>query len=477
MGNILAQALPIAIDGRFDDWPASLANYEDKIGDGADIDLLSFSVSNDSSYLFIKFEMANELLLNSNNELFLEIDTDNDSTTGININGIGADLEWNFAKMYGKYYAANGFDTVRQSNISLLGLPTVSSNVYELAIRRNIKPVGKNSLFKNNNIKICFVDKKLNGDFMPDLGEKYSYSFDSSPVPLYKVVDLEKQNAQFIRVMTYNTLWGGIVDTLRQNAFKRIIIAVNPDIITFNECWKVKSSEVKNLLNKWLPLNDNKSWNCIKVDSANITCSKFHVKQTWRINKKFRMTASLINLPEIYKQDILAINCHFVCCQNNERRQAEADAFINFIIDLKTKGGVIDLPYGTPFFMSGDLNLVTYSQQLKTLLTGNIIDTETFGEPQKPDWNDKDLLDVISLHTDQRMAYTWRDSKLPFCPGRLDYTICSQVNMTVEKAFTLETNSMSNERLRKYGLFKTDTHVASDHLPKVTDFSIPVFKK
>ncbi|MBE9469428.1 MAG: hypothetical protein IMY72_14070 [Bacteroidetes bacterium] len=187
------------------------------------------------------------------------------------------------------------------------------------------------------------------------------------------------------------------------------------------------------------------------------------------------MTASLIDLPEIYKQDILAINCHFACCDNNKRRQAEADAFINFIIDFKTKGGVIDLPYGTPFFMCGDLNLVGYNHQLKTLLTGNIIDTQAFGKAQKPDWDETDLIDVISLHADQRMAYTWRDKKTPFWPGRLDYTICSHVNMTIEKAFTIETNSMSQERLSKYGLLKTDTFVASDHLPKVTDFSIPVF--
>lgn len=474
VGNIFAQALPIAIDGRFDDWSESSTNFKDKTEDGADIDLLSFSVSNDSSYLFIKFEMANELLLNTKNQLFLEIDTDNDSTTGFNINGIGADLEWNFAEKFGKFYTINGFDTVRQSNINFLALPTVSSNIYELAIKRNVIPDSIHPLFKNNTIKLCFVDKSSGGDYMPDLGKHFSYNFDNSPVSKYPVIELEKQNKQFIRVITYNTLWGGIVDTLRQDAFKRIIKAVNPDIITFNECWKVKSSEIEILLNEWLSLNENKSWHCIKIDKGNIICSKFPIKQSWQINKDFQMTASLIDLPEIYKQDILAINCHFACCDNNEKRQAEADAFINFIIDMKTKGGIIDLPYGTPFFMSGDLNLVGYKQQLTTLLTGNIIDTETYGEPQKPDWNEKNLLDVISLHTDQRMAYTWRDSKLPFWPGRLDYTICSQVNMIVEKSFTIETNSMSHERLNKYGLLKDDTDLASDHLPKVTDFSIPV---
>lgn len=474
IGNILAQALPIAIDGRFNDWSASTTNYQDKVGDGADIDLLSFSVSNDSSYLFIKFDMAKELLLNANNKLFLEIDTDNDSTTGFKINGIGADLEWSFGGRFGEFYTDSSTDTVKQSNINFLALPTVSSNIYEIAIKRDVLPDSKNQLFKNNNIKICFVDKETGGDYMPDLGKQFSYTFDNSPVPKYQVINLEKQNKQFVRLMTYNTLFGGIVDSARQPAFKRIVRAVNPDIITFNECWKVKSLEVKNLLNKWLPLPDKSSWTCIKIDSASITCSKFPIKQSWLVLPGFRMTASLIDLPSMYKKDILIINSHLACCGKNEIRQKEADAFIKFIKDMKSPGGEINLPYGTPFVVSGDLNLVGLNQQLKTLKTGDIIDTVTYGKQQKPDWDGTDLKDVISLQSDRRMAYTWRDSKLSYWPGRLDYAICSHVNLVVEKAFTLETKTMSAKRLKKYGLLQTDTYVASDHLPKVTDFSIPV---
>ena len=52
--NIFGQSLPIGIDGRFNDWDNS-AHYTDPQGDGGDYDLLSFSVSNDSTYLFVRF--------------------------------------------------------------------------------------------------------------------------------------------------------------------------------------------------------------------------------------------------------------------------------------------------------------------------------------------------------------------------------------------------------------------------------------
>ncbi|MEZ4930907.1 MAG: hypothetical protein R2788_02090 [Saprospiraceae bacterium] len=66
----------------------------------------------------------------------------------------------------------------------------------------------------------------------------------------------------------------------------------------------------------------------------------------------------------------MLINAHLRCCGNDFERQREADAFVKFILDAKTPGGVIDLPEGTPFLLSGDLNLVGESQQLTTLLTG-----------------------------------------------------------------------------------------------------------
>ena len=148
----------------------------------------------------------------------------------------------------------------------------------------------------------------------------------------------------------------------------------------------------------------------------------------------------------------------------------EVDAFISFILDAKTPGGEIDLPENTPFVLMGDLNLVGLSQQLKTLLYGDIQNTTTFGQGAPPDWDDSDLADLISRQTDKRMAYTWRNDYGSFPPGRLDYMIYSNSVMEVAKALTIQTEVMPTERLELYGLEEFDTRTSSDHFPKVADF-------
>jgi endonuclease/exonuclease/phosphatase family metal-dependent hydrolase len=100
-----------------------------------------------------------------------------------------------------------------------------------------------------------------------------------------------------------------------------------------------------------------------------------------------RITASLIDVPDRFGKDFLVINCHYKCCggaSNDATRQREADATIAFLLDAKSPGGVITLPQNTPFVIMGDLNFVGERQQLKTLLTGEIINTQLFGNGGKP---------------------------------------------------------------------------------------------
>ena len=44
--------------------------------------------------------------------------------------------------------------------------------------------------------------------------------------------------------------------------------------------------------------------------------------------------------------------------------------------------------------------------------------------------------------------------------------------MSMKKAYTLQTETMSSDRLNMYNLDFNTTSVASDHFPKVTDFEI-----
>ena len=472
--SIFSQALPIGLDGEFEDWTGSTDNYTDTQNDGGDYDMLSFSVSNDSAFLYITFALSDEIQLNYGNQLFLQIDTDNDAETGYQVNGIGSELGIDFGDKKAYFTPESSSVVVYQNDILLKALPTVTSDTFEIAIGRYVYPDGIHPLFTGNTIKLCFTDNDSGGDDMPNIGTTFTYVFDETDVGEYNYINFEKNNDSDIRLMTYNTLYDGLIDPDpdRVDAFQRIITTVNPDIITFNECWDTEWWEAKNLLNEWLPLPDNDTWECWKVDNGNITCSKYDITNNYTVLSGSRITASLINLPNSYSGDMLIINSHFACCDNNTQRQEEADAVIAFIKDIKSPGGIIDLPYGTPFVISGDLNLVGYSQQLTTLLTGDIVNNSTYGEDQSPDWDNTNLNDIISFQTDLRMAYTWESNYSSYWPGRLDFAICSDVGASVSKAFTINTSVMSSERLLQYNLLQSDTYTASDHFPKVTDFII-----
>jgi endonuclease/exonuclease/phosphatase family metal-dependent hydrolase len=276
--------------------------------------------------------------------------------------------------------------------------------------------------------------------------------------------------------MNWNVLNDGLLDPNREQNFARVLQAINPDVIGFNEMWNSTVSEVQNKLNNILLLQTG-SWSAVKLDGGTVTASKYPIIQSWLVYPGQRITASLIDLPEQFGNNILVINCHYKCCggsANDATRQREADATVAFILDSKTPGGVIDLPPNTPFVILGDLNFVGDRQQLITLLTGEIINTQLFGNSGPPDWDDSELEDLLSSQSDKRTAYTWRDDPNSFSPGRLDYQIYSNSVMNVEKHFVLQTEVMSPARLNQYGLQMYDTRNASDHFPKVSDISINI---
>ena len=471
--NLFAQSLPIFLDGKTDDWNIPLPTYIDNIGDGNIFDFRYFSVTNDEQFLFIRLKITPEFKLVENNFISLYIDGDNNMGTGVDVNGIGAELKWDFGFRNGEFYK-NGTTQIGFPEIQYRSLPTVTDTTYEIAIGRNVLPNGADSLFTSSTIKIFFKDNVSNGDWMPNSGETFNYTFDDTPTPPVNLIEINKADTSLLRVLNYNILQDGILDPQREQYFARILQAINADIMCFNENWNTTASQMENKINEILPLTGGGSWEAIKLDDGNITVSKYPIIQSWQVYQNKRITASLIDLPSYFERDVLVINSHFKCCggvTNDGKRQIEADATIDFLLDAKTPGGVIDLPSDTPFLILGDLNLVGERQQLTTLVTGEIINTQLFGNGGPPDWDETDLEDLISQQTDKRTAYTWRNDNSSFPPGRLDFQIYSNSVMSVQKSFVIQTEIMGADRLTQYGLQQFDTRNASDHFPKVTDYS------
>jgi len=464
--SVYSQSLPIFLDGRTDDWNVPVPTYVDTENDGNLFDFKYISVTNDEEFLFIKLKTTPFFKLTEDNQLSIFIDGDNNSTTGYQINGIGAELRFNFGTRDGTIYY-NGTIPISHSNIQFRSLPTVTDTVYEVAIGRQFIPPTNGT----GTIRIFLIDYASNGDWMPNSGETFTYTFDETPTETLVPTELNHEDTTFLRIMDWNVLNDGLLDPSRQPSFTRLLQSINPDIMCFNECFSSSATQVKNAISQMLP---GTNWNAVKLDDGNVTVSKYPILQNWLVYPGHRITASLIDLPEWFEKDLMVINSHLKCCggqTNDDKRQLEVDATVAFLLDAKTPGGVIDLPNETPFIILGDLNLVGDRQQLITLLTGEIINIPIFGNGGPPDWDNTDLADLLSQQSDKRTAYTWRDDGNSFPPGRLDFQIYSNSIINVEKDFVIQTEVMSATRLNQYGLQLLDTRTASDHFPKVADLS------
>ncbi|HLG31904.1 MAG TPA: hypothetical protein VI362_02605, partial [Ignavibacteriaceae bacterium] len=245
---IYPQSLPIFMDGRTDDWNIPVPTYIDSENDGNINDFKYFSVTNDEQFLFIKIKITPFLKLTEDNQLSIFIDGDNNSSTGYQVNGIGAELRFNFGTRNGFNYHTN--TSITHSSIQFRSLPTVTDTTYEIAIGRQFIPPANGT----GTIRIFFTDNSSNGDWMPNSGETFDYNFDETPTEPVVPIELSREDTSLLRVMNWNVLNDGLLDPGREQIFTRILQVINPDVIGFNEMWNSSVSQVQNKLNNILPL-------------------------------------------------------------------------------------------------------------------------------------------------------------------------------------------------------------------------------
>ena len=116
---------------------------------------------------------------------------------------------------------------------------------------------------------------------------------------------------------------------------------------------------------------------------------------------------------------------------------------------------------GTSVVILGDMNVVPDAsmQPFKTLLSGNIIDEDTFGSDFRIDWDGTDMTDARPSH------------------NALDRIIFTDSVMSVRRRFVLNTMTMSADDLATLGLQQSDVLYGGDpnyydRLPLVADFVI-----
>jgi endonuclease/exonuclease/phosphatase family metal-dependent hydrolase len=254
----------------------------------------------------------------------------------------------------------------------------------------------------------------------------------------------------------------------RSEHFYSVLKALDPDIINLQEMYVTQGPEVQEQMQAWFPETE---WHVHKMGDL-ITISRYPIVRPDEGRLPIISGASPVLIEISEDQQLMIVNTHFRCCDQDELRQREIDELMGFLLDATSPGERVDLRPETPFLILGDMNLVGYAQQVDSLLTGDIVNEERYGPDFDPDWDGTPLTDVLLRHTETRHTYTWRDAETSFSPGRLDYIIYSDSMITVVKHFILDTGELSAEKLAEYGLAADDSILATDHLTLVVDIVV-----
>ena len=468
--NLRGQSARIWMEGKFTDWDSLSTLYSDTIGDQAtgELDFGVLKIANDELFLFLYIEIGEEINIQNDNQISLYLDTDNNENTGIQINGIGADVKWDFGDRQGLFFISSNPYTIYHEHLGIVTVPTVSSNIFEIAIDRNVTPFAYN-LFPESSFKIVFHDEGPGQDMLPNAGETISYDFDETPLAPITKISLQRAPDTDFRVLTYNVLVNSIFEPSLYEAYDRILSAINPDVIGFQEIYDHTAQEVQALVESMLPSDPGEQWHCSMILNDDVyAVSRFPILESHEINKS---GAFLIDLSSQYNCQVLFIVAHLSSGNQNIERQLEIDELMAFIREAKVPGGVLELAENSPILILGDLNLVGYAQQLETLITGEIINPQ-FGPSFFPDWDGSNFWDLTPRQTELLMYYTWFSESSSYSPGRLDFMIYSDYVLSSENNFVLFTPEMEADTLASYGLFPYDVTNASDHLPVVSDFKV-----
>ena len=457
----LRAAHPIVIDGLFDDWQEVPVTITDPEGDYNYDDWAELKITNDDDFIFFKISLhSEETLLQNWNNFYLYIDADKDSLTGHPFRGMGAELAWHFGYRTGQYFEQDGIIDLWQNDITLRQAPTVTSTEFEIAIVR-----GSFVLSDPDSIAVIFSSFYDTGDYMPDSWGGVVYQLDTTVVGPAAPILLEKTGT---RLVTYNTLNTGILGPDRQPNFQRIIQALDPDIIALQE--HSEWNEIGDIISSWFPED---TWYQGYTFRDLVVLSKYPIINQANLISSERTMCALLQTDDPINPYLLILNSHFSCCDNDDDRQEQVDELVQVLREWRLNdNGPFDLPEGTPMFHVGDFNFVGYREQIETVTAGNIQDEGNYGSDFPLDWDGTAITDLFSRQTHKRMAYTWRSDGSSFNPGKLDYVLYTNSNLSILNHFVLNTLAMPDSILNEWELEAEDTNEASDHLPRIVDFMV-----
>jgi len=470
-----SQPARIYVDGEGADWDSLAVRYFD-LEDGGDVGIQRLWTAHSDRYVFLRLELSQAVNLQEDSGVTLALDSDADSTTGENIQGIGAELVWHFGERSGRFEGTE----IEHADIALTSLPTVRSESFEIALDRSATPNDSDSLFQGDSLRLALSS---GGDRLPSRAGGVGYALTDERVDL-EAPSIDRPDTSALRLMSYNAVnnfdreLNSLFIEERQPSYRRILGAIGPDVVAFQEVYDQTADEVERTAEGELGLATN--WEWAKEGRDLVLGSRFSILDSHSISgyEDYESGAFLLDTRDTLGTRLVVVNIHPPCCNDepeggepssDAQRQRVVDGVIAFIRTIKKGEGPFDVPSETPIAILGDMNFVGAAQQPLTLRTGEIVNKDIFGSSVAPDWDDSGVLDTNPQQVDSPMHTTWIDTESPFPPGRLDYAYVTDSVLDVVHEFVLYTPALSDSTRRSHDLQANDTDTASDHLPVVID--------
>lgn len=455
-------AQTVFIDEDFSEWTDVEFIHIDKSGDmgQSGVDFQAFKAAQDNDFIYFYLEIGRISNLDAGNNITLYIDIDNNSTTGFLRNGIGAELRYNFGSRSGNFYLPTRTFNLGHIDIGLFFSPTITAERFEMVLKRKFTLSGV-PISIDGDIKIVWEDMIPGGDALPDHQGGLLYSLHSNQPFIEKSFEIKKTNPEYIRVLSYNVERDAIFKPNNQAHFRRIIQALDPDIIGFQEIYDNNTASTRALIESFLP---NSTWYAAGVFPDIKLISKYPIQRSSSLD------GNGVFLLDLGAFKALVVVAHLPCCENDSGRQKEIDRIMGFVRDSKNGLTDYNITYKDAIIIMGDMNFVGDRQQVKTLISGEIVNKNLYGTSFTPDWDESDLEDTKAYTTGLPTVFTWYSQSSNFSPGRLDYIVYTGSNLQLENAFGLFTSTLSNQLLEAHGLLSKDVLSASDHIPVVADF-------
>lgn len=448
---------PITIDGEFDDWSRS------------------DSARADGRYVYLTFSPGAEppqAIQAAPYTTRIRIDADANSSTGramartirpqaMAAQDQGVDLLIELSPGNGQGEIGIGADVhaysprgraseLGHTGVGFVCLPTYASDQYEVRLDRLAD--GATMLRSDGPVEFVVDQVDAAGEVLWSMttSARLPKLAEATPVE----ARLPEKPEHGVRVMSANVLFSSPLQN--PQAFRRLLAAVDPDVILYQEWFNTPRAQVQ----RWLGEHAGKGWMLhfpdekagVAIATKRPILARYDtVLPPSGQGRPARACAALIDTGA---GELLAISVHLKCCggadsEEDSTRIGQARTLNAFVREVHRQHPDARLVIG------GDFNLVGSREPLDTLAQGLAADG-------------RDLLAARPRVLGDTVSASWVDDKSRFGPGRLDWVLYDPALTRCEHALLLDTRTLGDESLRAMGLTREDS-AASDHLPTVVD--------